>query len=152
MWETGRRAGGGSRGELHSCSRAVAPFVKGASARGSARAAGAPSSGALQKASALPTHMAPELTIAAHSSCEVPARGNVTRLLLTNVRLFIPLFPQCHLPHSSPGRGQAGSSSRADSLVTAEGAEGRLCPQESCRHRLPDWHHDRCLCFLKQPS
>lgn len=46
-----------------------------------------------QEDSMLPTHMVLELTLKAFSLSEVPAQGKATRLLLTNVKLFI------HMPH-----------------------------------------------------
>lgn len=57
-----------------------------------------------------------------------------------------PHAPTCHLPSSSPKQGKAGRISRVNSLVKAEGTEGRLCLQESCQHCSP-W----CLYFLEHP-
>lgn len=91
----------------------------------------ASSSRSLQEDATLPTHMVPELTLEAFSLSEVPAQRKATRLLPTSVKLFIHMPPHAIWPSSSPKKGKAGRSSRVNSLVKAEGTEGRLCLQES---------------------
>lgn len=139
------------RAQPRGFSRAAGPFVTGVGARGSAWATDSLCSpGSLQEASALPTHMAPELTLEAFGSREVPAQGDGTSLLLTNVKLFIHLPPHgsCTVHHPYKAKLEVV----VNSPVKAERAEGRLCPQGSCRHHLADWHHDWCQCFLKHLS
>lgn len=149
MCETRRRAGGGSSGEC-SCTAAKGPTER--VPEGAREAPTARSSGSTQEASTLPTHTVPGLTLEAFSLREAPSSGKRNKAAPNKRETLHPLAPACHLPSSSLVRGQAGSNSRTNSLVKAERAEARLCPQESCRHHLPDWHHNWCPCFLKHPS
>lgn len=64
------------------------------------------SSRALQEDSTLPTHMVPELTLEAFSMSGVPAQGKATRLLLTNVKLFILMPPHAISPVHHPSKGK----------------------------------------------
>lgn len=109
------------------------------------------SSRSLQEGSTLPTHMVPELTLEAFSLSEVPAQGKATRLLLTNVKLFIHMPPHAICPLHHPCKGKLEE-------VPGQIAQGKQreqrgdCLHESCQHCLLDcpwlpWFP----CFLKHP-
>lgn len=64
------------------------------------------SSRSLQEDSMLLTHMVPELTLEEFSLSEVPAQRKATRLLLTNVKLFIHMPPHAICPVHHPCKGK----------------------------------------------
>lgn len=98
------------------------------------------SSRSTQETSTLPTHTAPELTLEAAGLREVPSRGDVTRLILRNVRIFIRLPPLAiclvHHPHEGklevvPGRTAwwKQSEQREDSVLKSPA--GIICQSGS---------------------